>query len=123
MYTKKTILTTLIILTTPEAFMYFTSMYSYKNLFLTLFVFPIALLFSLIIYFMSENVFRTWGRFVMWWVPFQILAVALTPESSVGYFVSVIDKQFVAIVLSLLFTLISSVIVVWKYLVTRRRGV
>lgn len=79
-----------------------------------LFVFPFVFLFSLITYFLRESVFRAWANFAKWWVPLQILLVLITPESSGGYFVSLIDKQFVAIILSGVFAILSLIIIIWK---------
>lgn len=84
-----------------------------------LFVFPFVLLFSLITYFLPESVFRAWVNFTKWWVPLQILLVALTPESSGGYFVVILDKQFVAIILSGLFAIISLLLILWKWFSSR----
>lgn len=87
------------------------------NIFFTsmlLFVFPFVFLFSIITYFLKESVFRSWVNFAKWWVPLQIFLVLITPESSGGYFVSLIDKQFVAIILSGVFATISLIIVIWK---------
>ena len=81
-----------------------------------LFVFPFVLFFSLITYKMRDEVSRAWIRFATWWVPLQILLVALTPESSGGYFVVILDKQFVAIILSGLFTLISLLLIAYRAL-------
>ena len=84
-----------------------------------LFVFPFVLLFSLITYKMRDEVSRAWLRFAQWWVPLQILLVALTPDSSGGYFVVILDKQFTAIILSCLFAIISLLLIAWKYFITR----
>lgn len=81
---------------------------------MALFVFPFVFLFSLTTYFLKESVFRAWVNFAKWWVPLQILLVLVTPESSGGYFVSLVDKQFVAIILSGVFAITSLVIVIWK---------
>lgn len=85
-----------------------------------LYVFPFVFLFSLITYYLPEAVFRAWVNFAKWWVPIQILLVYLTPESSGGYFVVLMDKQFAAIILSGLFVLISLGIIVWKSIAARR---
>src|SRR3989338_8669361 len=85
-----------------------------------LFVFPVALLFSLITYKMRDEVSRAWIKFTTWWVPLQILLVALTPESSGGYFVVILDTQFAAIILSGLFTIISLLLIVVKFFSLRK---
>lgn len=87
-----------------------------------LFVFPFVFLFSLITYKMRDEVSRAWITFTKWWVPAQILLVAFTPESSGGYFVVLLDKQFAAIILSGLFLTISLFLIIYKYFSTRRPG-
>jgi hypothetical protein len=85
-----------------------------------LFILPFVFIFSLITYYLPEAVFRAWVSFAKWWVPAQILLVFLTLESSGGYFVVLLDKQFAAIVLSSLFTIISLGIVLWSIFTARR---
>ncbi|MDP1689678.1 MAG: hypothetical protein Q8L52_00495 [bacterium] len=84
-----------------------------------LFVFPFVFLFSVVTYFLSESVFRAWVNFAKWWVPVQILLVALIPESSGGYFVAILDKQFAAIILSGLFATISLLIILISWFRSR----
>ncbi len=85
-----------------------------------LFPFPLVFLFSLITYFLPEAIFRAWIRFTTWWVPAQIVLTLLTPESSGGLFISLVDKQLTAIVLSFFFATISLVLIIWKSFVSRR---
>jgi len=84
-----------------------------------LFIFPFVLPFSLVTYFLPESVFRAWITFAKWWVPAQIILVLFTPESSGGFFVSIIDKQLVAIVFSGIFTVISLLIVLISWFRSR----
>lgn len=84
-----------------------------------LFVFPFVFLFSLITYFLPEAVFRAWARFTTWWIPLQIVLVFLTPESFPGAFISIIDRQVVAIILSGLFAIISLLIVLISWFRSR----
>ena len=114
MPTKKNVLSGSIVLSLPILYLFTLQMYEYKDIFLGLFIFSIVFLFSLITYFLSESVFRAWVNFMKWWVPLQIFLVLITPESSGGYFVSIIDKQFVAIIMSSLFAILSSLIIIWK---------
>jgi hypothetical protein len=85
-----------------------------------LFPFPFVLLFSFITYKMRDEVSHAWINFTKWWVPLQILLVLLTPESSGGYFVVILDKQFTAIILSGLFVIISLFIVLISWFRARR---
>ena len=120
MCTKKSMLVGLIVGSLPVAYLFVANMYNYKNIFLSLFVFPVALLFSLITYKMRDEVSRAWIKFTTWWVPLQILLVALTPESSGGYFVVILDTQFAAIILSGLFVIISLLLIVVKFFSLRK---
>lgn len=91
------------------------------SLAMTLFVFLFVFPFSLITYFLPETVFRTWVNFAKWWVPFQILLVAITPESNGNFLINIVDKQFAAIILSGFFALISLLIIIWKYVTAQRK--
>lgn len=86
------------------------------------FVFPFVFFFSLITYFLPDTVFRGWSKFVVWWVPLQMLLVAITPESAPGALVDLLPQQTVAILLSGLFAIISLIIIVWKYISFRLSG-
>lgn len=81
-----------------------------------LFPFPFVFLFSLITYKMRDEVSRAWIKFATWWVPLQILLVAITPDSYPGAFIAIIDQQSVAIVLSGLFVIISLALIIWRSL-------
>ncbi|MDE1919792.1 MAG: hypothetical protein KGH56_03855, partial [Patescibacteria group bacterium] len=85
MCTKKGVLIWSVALSLFPVFLFVTKRYDYKDLFLASFVFLLVCLFSLITYFLPEAVFRAWARFTTWWIPLQILAVVLTPESSGGF--------------------------------------
>ena len=85
-----------------------------------LFVFsPLApvFLFSLITYPLREETFRSWLRFAKWWVPMSMLLVLITPDGQGGgYMPSLIDKQVVAFLTSVVFIIISTVIIVYRSL-------
>ncbi len=87
-----------------------------------LFLWPIALLFSLLTYKMHEKVFRAWIHFAYWWVPLSIILTFLAGGGSGGGFgiPNVFDREFVAFIFSALFFIISLIIIVWKYVATRR---
>jgi hypothetical protein len=86
----------------------------------TLFLFSLPLLiFSLITYKMREEVFRSWLHFAYWWIPLSIVLTLLTPDGSGSWGIPTIDSEFVAIVFASLFTLISLLIIVWRYFRTR----
>lgn len=84
-------------------------------------LFPIVSLFlvSLIVYKMRDEVFRTWSRFAVVWIPLSMFLVLIAPEY--GHAFMPIEKGTVAGFSSLLFVIISVVIIMWKYLTTRSR--
>ncbi len=110
----------LLVLSIPDIILYFSQMYDYRNIFAILFIFPTSTIISLIIYFLPDPVFRGWSWFALWWVPLQMILVAITPSSNPGAFIDIVTQQTMAIFLSALFALISLVIVIWKYFSSRR---
>jgi len=86
---------------------------------------PLILLvpFSLLTYKMREEVFRAWLHFAYWWIPLSIVLTLLASGGSGGGFgiPNVFDQEFVAFVFSVLFAIISLVIILWKYLATRKK--
>lgn len=93
----------------------FSAIAPYTLIFLPLF------LFSLITYKMRDEVSRAWMYFAVVWVPLSIIAAAVTPDSPGGGFGPQISigKGDTAIVMSLLFVVISLIVIVWKYFATR----
>ncbi|MDP2655239.1 MAG: hypothetical protein Q8P17_01625 [bacterium] len=85
--------------------------------------FPVIPLFllSLITYKMSEEVYRAWLRFANVWIPLSIVLIFLAPEYSGDWMFPVV-KGTVAFFSSLLFVLISLLIICWKYFTSRRSG-
>lgn len=66
-------------------------------------------LFSLITYFLPLQVFRSWLRFAMVWIPLSMLLILVVPTNDVS--VIPIDKGRVAFVTSLCFMVISFIII------------
>jgi len=89
--------------------------------FLLLF-FPIFL-FSLITYFLREEVFRAWLRFTYWWLPLSFVMIYLAAGSSGGSFgiPNVLDQETVAFIFSALFALISLILIAIKSLLLYRK--
>lgn len=78
------------------------------------YIFPFVFLFSLITYFLREEIFRSWIKFTYVWVPLSMFLVFIIPGGGGnGAFPSLIDKQLVAILMSGLFSIISLIIVIW----------
>lgn len=71
-------------------------------------------IFSLITYLMRENVFQLWWRFARVWIPISMLAILISPSNSHNWMFP-IEKGTVAFVSSVLFTIISLIlIIVWQ---------
>lgn len=77
--------------------------------------------FSLITYKMQDEIYRKWLRFAQWWVPLSMLAIFLAPEYSGDWMFPVV-KGTVAFFSSLLFVIISFLLIAWKYFAPRRPG-
>lgn len=79
-----------------------------------LFMFPVVFIFSLITYFLKDEVFKTWSKFTYIWIPISIILTLITPGGSGSFFVSLWDPQMTAIVMSGLYFIISLIIVIFK---------
>jgi len=71
---------------------------------------------SVVLFFVREQVFYTWRNFAFWWVPFSLLLTVLVGNGERGSFGlgSLIDSEFVAMFMAVLFFLISVVLVIYK---------
>lgn len=90
----------------------------------TLFFFSVALLaFSIITYKMREEVFRAWIHFAYWWIPISLVFIYLAGGWSGGGFgmPNVLDQEFVSIIFSAIFVIVSILIIIWKYFTTRHK--
>jgi len=76
-------------------------------------------LFSLVTYKMRDEVYRAWLRFAYVWVPLSMVLIFLAPEYSTDWMYPVV-KGTVASFTSLLFVIISLVIITWKSIAIRR---
>jgi len=74
------------------------------------FAFP----FSLITYFLREEIFRSWIRFTYIWVPVSMFLVLIIPGGAGnGAFPSLIDKESVSILMSGLYFIISLIMIIF----------
>ncbi len=80
----------------------------YVHLFVPLFI------FSLITYWMREEVYRAWFRFARWWIPLSMLAIFLAPEYSSDWMYP-IEKGTVTFLFSVSFCIISLLIILVRY--------
>jgi len=84
-------------------------------------LFPIIplFIFSLITYKMREEVYQVWWKFARIWIPLSMLAVIISP--SYGNWMIPIEKGTVAFALSVLFVIISLVLIIWQSVKERRK--
>jgi hypothetical protein len=72
-----------------------------------LFLFLPILLFSIITYFIKEEVFRVWLKFTYWYFPVYILVILFLSDNSGGFFSYLLSSKFFAVTLSGLYIIIS----------------
>lgn len=84
-------------------------------------IFLPILIISLITYLLREEVFRAWLKFAYWWIPVSLAFIYLAGGSSGGGFgmPNVFDQEFVSIIFSGLFFIISLILIIWKHFSTR----
>lgn len=73
-------------------------------------VFVIAVAMSL---FSSDRVYQSWFRFARWWIPMSMLAIFIAPKYS-GNVLDSIEKGSVALVTSVIFIVVSLIIIGYK---------
>jgi len=78
-------------------------------------------LFSLITYKMKEQVFNSWIKFTIWFVPLTIFLTFITPDSSGSFGLPTFGKGVVAFLLSALFTIISILIILVRFFTSRKK--
>lgn len=86
---------------------------------MNLLIFIPLFLFSLITYKMRDEVYRTWLRFAYVWIPLSMGLIFLAPEYSTDWMYPV-EKGSVAFLTSLLFVIISLILIIWKSITVRR---
>ena len=100
--------------------------YSCINLFyvieiLFLPMFPVFF-FSLVTYYLREEVFRFWFNFSKWWILLSAAAVLLTTESGGGIGIGMSwGKGETAVVFALLYVLVSVLLILYKSLKLRKK--
>lgn len=71
-------------------------------------------LISLIAYFTPEQIFKSWAKFAVVWVPLSMLAILVAPEYS-GDFLFPIEKGSVALLTTVVFVVCSFLLIGWGY--------
>lgn len=77
------------------------------------------LIFSLLTYWMRDNVYQAWFKFARWAIPLSMLLIFLAPEYSHDWMYP-IEKGTVAFFSSVIFSILSIIIIGTKYLAARR---
>lgn len=85
------------------------------------FIFPFVFLFSLITYFMKDEIFSAWWKFTYKWALLTMILVLITPGGSGSFFPSLISPGVVAFLMSCLFAIISIVIIIVKLIQTHKK--
>lgn len=87
-----------------------------------IFLFPIVLIFSLTTYRLHEEIFRAWLKFAYLWVPLSIVVMFLLSMDTGGggFGMNLIHPEAIAMFFAGVFTVVSIVIIAWKYMATRR---
>lgn len=72
----------------------------------------IILTFSLITYFLKDEIFKPWLKFTYWWLPLSIIFTLITPGGSGSFFVSLWDKEMTVIFMSALYIAVSIIMLI-----------
>jgi hypothetical protein len=83
-------------------------------------IIPLFLL-SLITYKMREEIFRAWLKFSYVWIPLTMLAILVSPEY--GNALLPIEKGTVGVFFSLLYIIISLLIIAYKYFTLKSKRI
>ncbi len=96
----------------PLSFSFFKPLWVYA-----LFFIPVPL----VLFFVRENVWKSWLRFSYWWITLSLIVVAITPVWSNSWFpLYSFVKEDAAQVMGGLFTIISLILIVWKTFAARK---
>ena len=79
-----------------------------------LLVFPALFLFF-VVYFMRNEIYEAWFLFTRWWIPLSMLSVLVAPEYAHDWMYP-IEKGNVAFGMSIIFILVSVLIIIVKFL-------
>ena len=86
-------------------------------MFASIIILPVFI-FSLLTYFLKEEIFRAWFRFTYLWVLFSFIVIFASTDHS-GGLLGISDQEAFGIITWVLYILISLIIIGWKYRVTR----
>jgi hypothetical protein len=94
------------------------SLHDFFGIFLP--IFPLFF-FSLVTYWMREEVYQAWFRFARWWIPLSMFCILLTPTDYGGSGIGMsLGKPDVAFLSSTVFIIVSIGIIVWSSMKARK---
>jgi hypothetical protein len=118
--TKKIIFLIAVLGSAVFLFIWLSRMIDYRPFFLTLTIFPILFLLSIISFFIREQVFKLWLKFVYVWVPLSMILVFIMPDYGSPFMR--INKPNTSLAMSGLFLIISLVIIISKSIKLKKTG-
>ncbi len=80
----------------------------------TFLIFVPLFLLTIIFYFTKEQSFKTWIKFIFWWVPITIFLVILSPKNRIDF--SPIEKKTTFLLMTIGLVFISLTIILYKSL-------
>ena len=75
------------------------------------------LMFSLVTYFLRDEIFQAWIRFAIWWVPLTMVVIAISPGND-STFLAPSTKAIFGLLFLILFVVVSIAIIIRKLVAT-----
>lgn len=70
---------------------------------------------SITLFFVSDEIWRSWFKFSSWYLPLSVIAIALFPSQTHNLFLTdPFDKKFASLLLSIIFLLLSLLLIALK---------
>jgi len=79
------------------------------------------LILSIVTFYMHEQIYKSWFAFVRCWIPLSVTFILLVPEYG-GHFMNFIAKGNITFVMSLIFIVVSVIIIAYKYFALKPRS-
>ncbi len=95
----------------------------YDGMAATLLIFVPVLFFSLLTYFVRNEIFGGWMKFAVWWVPLTVVLALLLPNNDQSQSIGMGSTQgLFVIVMTLIFIIVSLIIIVAKYMAMKKKN-
>ncbi|HEY4478834.1 MAG TPA: hypothetical protein VI981_00535 [Candidatus Paceibacterota bacterium] len=98
---------------------------NYESTSVSVLLFSLSILLcSIVLYFLRQGVYRAWTKFMLWWIPFSVILIALTPSyggSGLDGGVPGLDREMIIWLAASAFFIISLAIIAWKSFQLRRK--